>query len=251
MLMPNVVVTLSNPERAASPDIAALKNRRYVEGLERSGARAIPVDERTPPAERQAAYAEMDGLLISGGADLDPALYGETVQGSRDPDHGRDTVDAEAYAAATARSVPVLGVCRGLQAINVFSGGTLVQHLVGHESTPYPDPDVTRHGIDLVAGTRLATILGEADDLRVNSYHHQAVTRGGIAPGLKVSATAPHAGIGDLVEGLEAVDPDRWVVGVQCHPERTESSPPVLERLWAAFIAACAERRSRAAEAPS
>jgi len=243
MLPPRIVVTLSNPEKTADPEIAALKNRRYVEALERSGAIALPLDERAPAVSRAAALSEMDGLLISGGADLDSALYGEPSAGSRSPDPGRDQLDAEAYRAAAAAGVPILGVCRGLQAINVFSGGRLVQHLEGHESAPYPDASVTRHGLDLVPGTRLATILGEANDLQVNSYHHQAVVPGGLAPGLRASATAPHLGAGELVEGLESTDPDRWLVGVQCHPERTESSPPVMERLWSAFVAACRERR--------
>jgi len=243
MLPPRIVVTLSNPEAAAEPNVAALKNQRYVDALERAGAVALPIDERMPADERAAALGAMDGLLISGGADLAPALYGEPVAGSRSPDPGRDAVDAEAFRAATAARVPILGVCRGLQAINVFAGGRLVQHLDGHESAPYPGRSVTRHGLDLVAGTRLATILGEASDLQVNSYHHQAVAPVGLAPGLRASATAAHPGAGELVEGLESTDPDRWLVAVQCHPERTESSPPVLERLWAAFVAACREHR--------
>ena len=245
MLVPRIVVTLSNPGRAAEPETAALKNRRYLEALERSGAVAIAVDDGMPAEQRAAALAHMDGLLISGGADLDPSLYGGSQVGSRDPDPGRDAVDAEAYRVATAAGMPILGVCRGLQAINVFSGGSLVQHLDGHESAPYPEPAVTRHGLDLVGGTMLATILGEAADLQVNSYPHQAVAATGLAPGLRASATAPHPGAGDLVEALESTDPDRWLIGVQCHPERTESSPPVMERLWSAFIAACAEHATR------
>lgn len=248
MLPPRVVVTLSNPETAADPHTAALKNRRYLEALERSGAVAIPLDERVPAELRAAALAEMDGLLISGGADLDPALYGELSAGSRSPDPGRDAIDAEAYRVAAAARLPILGVCRGLQMINVLSGGSLAQHLDGHESQPYPSPEVTRHPLDLVPGTRFAMIVGDATDLQVNSYHHQAVAPAGLAPGLRASATAAHPGAGDLVEALESTDPDRWLIAVQCHPERTESSPPVLERLWSAFVAACAEHHQRAAE---
>jgi len=89
----------------------------------------------------------------------------------------------------------------------------------------------------------------------VNSYHHQAVTAERLAPGLRASGTAPHPEVGELVEAVEATDPDRWLIGVQCHPERTESSPPVLERLWTAFVAACREqsenRRSLAVARPS
>jgi len=75
----------------------------------------------------------------------------------------------------------------------------------------------------------------------VNSYHHQAVTPDRLAPGLRAAAFADHGGV-ELVEALEGRDPDYWLVGIQCHPERTESSPLVLERLWAAFVAAAHDR---------
>jgi len=104
---------------------------------------------------------------------------------------------------------------------------------------------VTRHRLELSVGTRLASILGESSELEVNSYHHQAITADRLAPGLRISAVAEHAEAGQLVEGVESSDPERWLVGVQCHPERTESSPQVFERLWAAFVAACAERAER------
>ena len=242
MAGPYVAVTLSNPDLASDPQVAALKNRRYLEALERAGAIPVPLDDATPASARAEALAEMDGLLISGGADIDPALYGEAAAGSRTPDPGRDALDLEAYRVATARNVPVLGVCRGLQAINAFTGGRLVQHLDDHESAPYPSPGVTRHRLDLVAGTRLGVILGETSELEVNSYHHQAVSRAGLAPGLRESASAPHPEAGELIEAVEAADPDRWLIGIQCHPERTESSSPVMERLWTAFVAACRER---------
>lgn len=250
---PRIVVTLADPAQAADPAVARIKNARYLEALERAGAVAIPLDETSGPAERSAALAAMDGLLLSGGADVDPARYGEPVAGSRGLEPGRDALEAEAFAGAAAGGVPVLGVCRGMQVINVLCGGSLVQHLEGHQSQPYPSPVVIRHGLDLVPGTRFALIVGEDAGLQVNSYHHQAVTADRLGAGLRVAALAPHAGAGDLVEALEVTDPDRWLVGVQCHPERTESSPLVLERLWAAFVAACAvhaaQHRSRAAVA--
>ena len=239
---PRIVATLANPEISTDPEVAALKNRRYLEALERAGATPVPLDERDSRARRDEAWASMDGLLLSGGADIDPARYGETASGARAVEPGRDALEEEGFRAALAAGVPILGVCRGLQAINVFAGGSLVQHLDGHESAAYPSPAVTRHALDLAAGSRLATILGESSDLEVNSYHHQAITPERLAPGLRISATAGHARAGDLVEAVESTDPDRWMVGVQCHPERTESSPPVFERLWAAFVAASAER---------
>jgi putative glutamine amidotransferase len=245
---PRIVATLANPEISTDPEVAAMKNHRYLEALERAGATPLPLDERDSPARRAEAWAMMDGLLLSGGADVDPARYGEAPAGARAVEPGRDALEDEGYRAALAAGVPILGVCRGLQAINVFAGGSLVQHLDGHESAAYPSPAVTRHRLDLAAGSRLAMILGESSDLEVNSYHHQAITPDRLGPGLRISATADHAGAGDLVEAVESTDPDRWMIGVQCHPERTESSPPVFERLWSAFVAACSERAGRPRE---
>jgi putative glutamine amidotransferase len=245
MARPRIVTTLAAPAASSDPPEAELKNRRYLEALERAGASPVPLDELASAADRASAFAAMDGLLLSGGADIDPARYGEAPAGARHAEPGRDALEDEALSAAMHAGVPILGVCRGLQAINVFAGGSLVQHLDGHESTPYPSPEVTRHRLELSDGSRLAAILGESSDLRVNSYHHQAITADRVAPGLRISAMAEHADAGELVEGVESTDPDRWLIGVQCHPERTESSPPVFERLWASFVAACAERSLR------
>ena len=245
MDLPRIVVTLADPASSSDPPVAELKNHRYIEALERAGAVAMPLDERASPSERATAFAAMDGLLLSGGADIDPARYGEAPAGAREAEPGRDALEDEAFRAAMDSRVPVLGVCRGLQAINVFAGGSLVQHLDGHESTAYPSPAVTRHRLDLADGSRLAAILGDAEELEVNSYHHQAITADRLAPGLRISALAGHGDAGELVEGVESTDPDRWLIGVQCHPERTESSPPVFERLWTDFVAACSERAVR------
>jgi putative glutamine amidotransferase len=242
---PRIVATLADPEASSDPDVARLKNRNYLDALERAGAEPVALDERASPAERGEAFATMHGLLLSGGADIDPARYGEEPSGARTAEPGRDALEDEAFRAALAAQVPVLGVCRGLQVINVFAGGSLVQHLDGHESAPYPSAAVTRHRLELTNGSRLATILGGASDLEVNSFHHQAITPDRLAPGLRISAVADHPDAGELVEGVESTDPDRWLVGVQCHPERTDTSPPVFERLWASFVAACAERANR------
>jgi putative glutamine amidotransferase len=241
MAAPRIAVTLNNPDRASDPAVATEKNRQYLAAIERHRAFAVPLDDRVPAQDRDATLAAMDGLLITGGADLDPALYGEAPDGANPADPGRDALDAAAFEAATRRGVPVLGVCRGLQAINVFSGGRLVQHLDHHESPAYParSAEATRHVLDLYPGTRLATILGDASRLEVNSFHHQAVAPQGLAPGLRASGFAPHDG-GDLVEALESADPERWLVAVQCHPERVESTPAEMDALWAAFVAACA-----------
>src|ERR1700693_4159015 len=137
---PRIVATLADPQISADPEVAALKNRRYLEALERAGATPVPLDERASAARRAEVRASMDGLLLSGGADIDPARYGETASGARAVEPGRDALEEEGFRAALAAGVPILGVCRGLQAINVFAGGSLVHHLDGHESAAYPSP---------------------------------------------------------------------------------------------------------------
>lgn len=239
MQPPRIVVTLTNPERSRDPASAELKNARYLEQIVAAGGSPLPLDDRASDADRRQALATMDGLLITGGADLDPARYGELINGARALDPGRDALDAAAYRAAVERGRPVLGVCRGLQSINVFEGGSLVQHVDDHESEPYPSASVRRHPIRLQPGSRLATLIGPGTgSLDVNSYHHQAVTSARLAPTLRVSAAADHAGGEELVEGLESADDDRWLVGIQCHPERSESTPPALANLWTSFVEA-------------
>jgi putative glutamine amidotransferase len=245
MHRPRIVATLADASASGDPGVAALKNARYLEALERAGAIPVPLDERASEAEREAAFSVMDGLLLSGGADVDPARYGEQPSGARGAEPERDALEDEAFHAALHTGVPILGVCRGLQAINVFAGGSLLQHLDGHESAAYPSPAVTRHRLELAPGSRLASILGSSTDLEVNSYHHQAITADRLGPGLRIAAVADHDEAGELVEGVESTDPDRWLVGVQCHPERTESSPPVFERLWRSFVTAAADRAER------
>jgi gamma-glutamyl-gamma-aminobutyrate hydrolase PuuD len=183
----------------------------------------------------------MDGLLLTGGGDLDPARYGQPNLASRDIEPDRDALEAGAWQAATARGLPVLGICRGLQAINVFSGGSLLQHVDGHEGVGWGTGPPATHPIRLVPGTRLAALLepesGTATKaLVVNAYHHQGIRQHDLASGLVASAWADSSA-GSLVEGLESSG-SRFLVGVQCHPERTESTPAAFERVFEAFVSA-------------
>jgi putative glutamine amidotransferase len=244
---PRIAVTLANPEGKSDVALAEDKNERYLEAVTRHGGEPIPLDERASEAERQAAFASMDGLVLSGGEDIDPARYGEPRGARTVVDPGRDVLDEEAFLAATERGIPIFGICRGLQAINVFSGGRLVQHVDAHAARPYRGraAEASYHQLRLMPGSTLSALLGGAERLEVNSFHHQAVDRDGLAPGLRASGIAPHDQ-GDLVEALEGASDDRWLLGVQCHPERTESSPVEFAKLWDAFIAA-----ARGATGPS
>jgi putative glutamine amidotransferase len=154
----------------------------------------------------------------------------------------RDALEAEAWSAAIARSVPILGLCRGLQAINVFSGGTILQHVAGHAGAGWGHGPAATHPLRVEAGTALEGFVGSDGPLVVNSYHHQGIRPADLAPGLAASAWADSPA-GPLVEGLEATD-GRFVVGIQCHPERTESTPAAFERLFEAFVVACREERA-------
>jgi putative glutamine amidotransferase len=242
---PIIVVTVQAPGVSDKPDVARRKNARYAEQVEAAGGKPLVLDETSSPEERAAAFLAMDGLLLSGGADLDPTLYRQPVAGSIDIEPGRDALELAAWLAAKERSLPVLGVCRGVQAINVFAGGSLIQHLEGHTSTAWPSKDVKRHPLRVSSASRMARILRPNDPggvvLSVNSYHHQGFRADQLAAGLVVSGTAPHPE-GELVEAIESAGSDQLLLGVQCHPERTESTPPEFARLWAFFVDACRRR---------
>jgi putative glutamine amidotransferase len=243
---PRIVVTVADPARQGDPSLAARKNALYAAAVERHGGTPVVLDASAGDTVVAAALGAMDGLLLSGGADIDPSRYGRPLAGAVDTEPDRDALEARAWAAADARDVPVLGLCRGLQAINVFSGGSLLQHVDGHAGRPYGTGPAATHPIRLVPGSRLQEWVGGEPELAVNSFHHQGILAGDLAPGLVASAWA-ESPVGPLVEGLETAD-DRFLVGVQCHPERTESTPVAFERLFAAFVEAArtvSRRRAR------
>jgi putative glutamine amidotransferase len=237
-IVPRIVVTASVASHQAEPELAARKTDLYVAAMTRQGAEVLVLDPGSTAGERADAFARMDGLLLSGGADIDPARYDRPIRGATSIEPGRDALEAAAWTAASERSLPVLGLCRGFQAINVFSGGTLIQHVDGHAGPPWGHGPAKTHPLRIEPGTRLARILfptnvrgGVVD---VNTYHHQAIGPGDLAPSLVPNARASSPA-GELVEGLETRD-GRFVIGVQCHPERTESTPAAFERLFAIFV---------------
>jgi gamma-glutamyl-gamma-aminobutyrate hydrolase PuuD len=236
---PRIVVTVTVPGRHPDPGLSARKNRLYAEGVERNGGQAIVIDGSSSPVERAAAFESMDGLLLSGGADIDPARYGAPNLGSLDIEPERDALEADAWAAAETRALPVFGICRGFQAINVFAGGTLLQDVPDHAGPAWGQGPARMHPLRLADGARLSTLMAPqgASEVPVNTYHHQAVRASDLAPGLVTTGWAASEA-GDLVEAFE-LPGTRFVVGVQCHPERTESTPASFEALWQAFVEAC------------
>lgn len=207
---PRIALTVDVPTERNEPT-----RRRYRDALERAGATVVEV---RPGDELP---RDIDGVLLSGGSDVDPASYGEVNTAARGLDGRRDELEFDLVRRALRDGLPVLGICRGLQLLNVALGGRLVQHVEGHR--PMDHEGVLEHReVHIAAGSRLAAAVGDGP-LMVNSRHHQAVTLETLAPGLRVTAM-----VDDLVEAFEAPE-HGWLVAVQWHPERTaEVSPEAL-----------------------
>jgi putative glutamine amidotransferase len=203
--------------------------------------------ERTGPYEEALRQAGIEivfgtsldgvsGLMLMGGVDVNPALYGEARHPeTEDPDDPRDRREFALIAEALERDLPILAICRGMQILNVQHGGTLVQHLEGHLERHRQEPkdkSVSAHSIEIVPGTILARTVGDELRREVNSRHHQAVAR--LGQGLVVSATDPYDGV---IEAVERAD-KRFVVGVQWHPEnQTAEKDSIARKLFDGFSA--------------
>lgn len=186
----------------------------YLEGVTRAGGIAAllppqPVDESI--AEQ--VVSRLDGLILTGGKDINPEAYGHQPHpATEQPALERDAWEFALLDAALRRRLPVLGICRGPQLINVALGGTLHQHLpdvIGHSGHRVADATFATATADVVAGTRLGRLLGES--VQTRCYHHQAIDR--LGEGLIASATSD-----GLIEGIEMTG-DGFVLGVQWHPE--------------------------------
>ena len=227
---PTVAVTLSVLN---GNDLRVRSRGHYLKALADAGFEVIPVDaESTAPAA-------FDALCLTGGEDLEPSRYGAAADPKAEPaDARRDALELELLAIARERDLPVLGICRGFQVINVAYGGSLVQHVEGHREANGP---IVEHVVRPREDSKLAAACGTVP-YRVNARHHQAVAESSLAPGL-----VPTARIDGFIEAFE--DPDRrWLVAVQWHPERT-ADPDLSEagtRNFRAFADAAARQPARA-----
>jgi len=202
----------------------------YAEALQQAGMEPVLI----PPGQ-PVDLNGLDGLLLTGGTDLNPARYGATPHpGNEQPDDERDELETMLLRQALDARLPVLAICRGLQLFNVAHGGTLIQHLDNSavHVVRGNDPAAPVHQIVVAADSRLAAILGPGVH-GVNSRHHQAVER--VGSGLTVTARSTPDGV---VEALERSDLP-FAVAVQWHPEDQARSDPSQRKLFAAFRAAC------------
>ncbi|GAA1716016.1 gamma-glutamyl-gamma-aminobutyrate hydrolase family protein [Streptomyces yatensis] len=189
---------------------AALLPAGYHRLVQRAGGLAAMLPPDEDPAAAARIVSRLDALVISGGPDVEPVRYGAEVDPRTGPPaRERDAWELALIDAALASGTPLLGICRGHQLLNVFLGGTLVQHLDGHAGLPGV---FDHHEVKPVPDTLLAEIL--PDPLSVPTFHHQAVAR--LGEGLVPSA---HSAEDGTVEAVELPDVEGFVLGVQWHPE--------------------------------
>ena len=215
-------IALTSPV-LATPQSAAAR-ARYVRALEQAGAEVIVVEPGAP------VPPDVEGVCFSGGGDIAPERYGTTDEAGvcENLSPERDALELDLAREAVDRDLPMLGICRGFQLLNVAFGGTLIQDVPGHRV----DAPIVPHVVTPEPGSRLAAASGDRP-LVVNSRHHQAVTAETLAPSLH-----PTAFVDGLVEAFEG-DGKRWIVGVQWHPERQpeDGLDPVVSGVFTAFVA--------------
>jgi gamma-glutamyl-gamma-aminobutyrate hydrolase PuuD len=209
----------------------------YVDATRNAGG--IPyLLPNTDPDLAEAYVEPLDGLMLSGGADIDPARYGaEPHPETHPPDPGRDAFELAVLRVARERDLPVLGICRGMQLINVAHGGTLIQHVPDVTNGEHRDLlrwNVPSNPVCVEEGTRLHDVLGRTQIL-VNSLHHQAVDQ--MAPGFRRSAHDHE----EIIEAIEA-DDGAPVLGVQWHPEML-ATEPVHQLLFSWLVHEASRRR--------
>jgi putative glutamine amidotransferase len=212
-----VAVTFNEPDRVVTYE-AALREV----GLE--------------PVRNPESLDGLAGLLLTGGTDVNPALYQEAPHPeTQQPDDKRDQLEIRLLNQALESNLPVLGICRGLQLFNVAHGGTLIQHMKGHEKRMDLPVSADNHKIAVEPGTQLAAIVGEGE-IPVNSRHHQAV--GELGSGLRVSAMSSD----DVIEAVERPD-KTFAVAVQWHPEDRCMIDARDRKLFESFAAAIEQQQ--------
>lgn len=235
--MSNRTVAVSAARKVEGDTERVRLNAAYVLALQSAGLVPLIVPPLPRADDAREAVERAGGLVLTGGGDLNPVLYGEPLHPkANSPEDDRDATELVMIDAARAKGVPVLAICRGIQALNVALGGSLLQDIPSQFDTDIAH-DVRNgrhsrtHEVLIEAGSRLAGAVG-ATRITVNSLHHQAVAR--LAPGLRATARSPDG----VVEGVEAIG-DWWVLGVQWHPEEMQETEEPWDRgLFAAFASA-------------
>lgn len=210
----------------------------YSQAVEKCGGLPVILPLTTNRSTLESLCQKISGLILSGGGDLDPTHFGEEPAiGLRRISPERDYFELELTKLFLAVNKPILGICRGMQVLNIAAGGTIWQDI--HTQLYYP---VLKHSqeapkwypthlVQIKADTLLSSVLG-ADEVRVNSFHHQSINK--VAKGFRINALATDG----IVEGIESLE-DRFVLGVQWHPECMWENDPIQFLLFKKFVNAC------------
>jgi putative glutamine amidotransferase len=226
-MRPLIAVTtrLASRDQAGGRADALVVSRRYLDAVRRAGGQEAALLERhITDAEADEVVQQFDGLVLIGGADVDPTRYGaEAHEATTTVPADVDAFDIALARAAVRNGTPTLAICRGLQVLNVALGGTLIQHL-----PDLADRDEHREGVlhevDLKPGSKVAEAMTTTRPM-CSSFHHQAIDR--LAPGLVETGRADDG----TIEAVE-VEGDHWIVAVQWHPEDTAADDPHQQRLF-------------------
>jgi putative glutamine amidotransferase len=231
------------------PEYAERAIPQYERAIMQAGGEPVRIALDQTPAQVMTVIEGCDGVLLPGSkADVDPAAFGaaRSLQTAA-PDPGRDGVDNLLLRDAYSHRKPILGICYGLQSLNVYRGGSLIQHIpdflpeelrarVNHEAGKKV---AVAHAVEVEKNSRLAQVLGEENLIvPVNSSHHQSADA--IGEGLRIAAHCREDGI---IEALEGTDPDHFVLAVQWHPERSVDLDEPSRDIFRALIEAAAKRQ--------
>ncbi|MBI1852973.1 MAG: gamma-glutamyl-gamma-aminobutyrate hydrolase family protein [Planctomycetes bacterium] len=246
MRRPCIAVTCVTQMKDREGEMRHGVDRDYVQALVAAGGAPILLSPALDEDTLASLLPLLHGIVFTGGGDVEPSRFGERAHpklGRVEKD--RDHFELDLYRAARRREIPILGICRGVQLVNVAAGGTLVQDIpsqvarsLRHDAGPRePDPI---HDVILEPGSMVRALAGKSR-IPVNSFHHQSVKD--VAPGFRITATAPDG----VVEAIETLD-EPFCVGVQWHPERHTRGTidGFREAIFEVFVQGAAERAKRA-----
>ncbi len=235
--MPRPLIAVTATTGIIRERARARVNTAYIEALEGAGLLPLVSAPLADTALADELLDRVDGLLLTGGEDVDPRHYGaKRHPATEDPHPGRDAWELALVDAARRRSMPVLAICRGMQLVNVALGGTLIQDIPSERPGPVGHAQATArvarvHAAVIEPRSRFGAAIG-ASAIRINSSHHQAVDR--VAPSLSVVGTSEDG----IIEAVESTGDGWWMLGAQWHPEELVNTPEPWDRdLFAAFAA--------------
>ncbi len=238
------------PYRTRKEEVTGLSAKldRYLEAVRQAGAEPVAISLLLSAEKLQQLAQTLDGVVLSGSpADIDPARFGGTREPEcADPDPDRERTDFALLEHSFAEHKPVLAICFGIQSLNVFLGGTLVQDIpsdlrtaIAHDFDDDKGEPEAFHPARIEPGSHLAELAGPNEAV-VNSSHHQSVKD--LGRGLRIAARAPDG----VIEAVEWTGDSNWVMGVQWHPERMAGTDALAQSLFRGLVGAAAARKTLA-----